>query len=72
VDGGTQTQRGRCVVRLLQRGGETRQWSPLSHCGPTEPEAVTSDSLFAVSVTKSIRGCTFLCSSGMFTLSVTR
>ena len=61
-----------CVLGGGRAGGRLRWWmASASHCGPPACERSTAN-LFAVSVTMSIRRCSFSCRSGMFTLSVTR
>ena len=45
MDGGTQTQRGRCVVGLLQHGGETHQSVAKTTAGLSSPSAQVSQPL---------------------------
>ena len=45
---------------VAERGRNEPVESPLRHCGPIEPEALTSANLFAVSVTMSMRRCFLL------------
>jgi hypothetical protein len=54
------------------RGWQNEPMESLESLRAYRAEPPTSANLFAVSATMSIRRCSFFCSSGMFTLSVTR